>query len=169
MIFRLYQAGDFAPLYAIEESCFDPPLRFPRDYMRSLVESSNAAAWIAQELAAEGSGGGMAGFAIVEWTHKAGGATAYIQTLEVAPGARRRGIGGELLRRLESSAQSAGAQLIWLHVDAENTSAIHLYESRGYEHKGREENYYARSRAALVYAKALAARIHESSISDLDR
>jgi len=151
MLYRLYQPGDFASVYAIEETCFQPPLRFPRAYMRSLVESSGAATWIADD------DGRMAGFAIVEWSTTSGEALAYIQTLEVAQDARRQGIGAELLRKLEASAQSAAAQFIWLHVDAGNASAIRLYESHGYQCKGREEDYYARNRHALIYAKPLSA------------
>lgn len=149
MLYRLYHPADFTPLYAIEELCFQPPLRFPRAYMRSLVESSSAATWIAEE------DGKMTGFAIAEWSAEDGQTIAYIQTLEVSPDARRRGIGAELLRRLESSAQSARAHLIWLHVDAENAPAIHLYESHGYLEQGREESYYARGRDALIYTKHL--------------
>jgi ribosomal protein S18 acetylase RimI-like enzyme len=152
MHYRLYQPGDFAPLYAIEEACFQPPLRFPRLYMRSLVESSSAATWIAEQ------DGRMTGFAIVEWSRECDETVAYIQTLEISPEARQRGIGTELLRRLESSARSAGADLIWLHVDAENVTAIHLYESHGYGYESREENYYPNRRPALIYAKQMEAR-----------
>lgn len=150
MHFRLYHSGDFAALYAIEETCFQPPLRFPRRYMQELLASPAAATWIAE------ADGRMAGFAIVEWSRAEGERQAYIQTLEVASAQRQRGIGAELLRRLEGSARQAGAALIWLHVDAENGAAIRLYEAHGYACEGREENYYAGKRAALIYAKALA-------------
>src|SRR5579863_3756988 len=110
--FRLYQDGDFARLYAIEEFCFQPPIRFGRGTMRPLVDSSVCATWIAEEDDA------ILGFAIVEWTREPDLITAYIPTLEVLPDQRRRGIGAELLRRVEASATAAGAGLIWLHVDA---------------------------------------------------
>lgn len=151
MLYRPYQPADFAALYAVEELCFQPPLRFSRAYMRSLVKSPRAATWIAEESA------DLIGFAIVEWTTIPKGTIAYIQTIEVHPEARRRGIAAELLSRLEESARTAGAQAIWLHVDAENSAAIHLYEQRGYTRQGREEHYYARHRPALIYAKPLLA------------
>ena len=97
----------------------------------------------------------MAGFAIVEWERETDGTIAYIQTLEVAPEKRGVGVGAELLRRVGGSAQKAGAVEIWLHVDAENAAAIRLYERHGYQFNGREENYYAQGRAALVYSKLL--------------
>ncbi len=165
MLYRPYQPADFAAIYAVEEICFQPPLRFSRAYMRSIVIGPDSAAWIAEENGdAEADGnpeenGKLTGFAIVEWEGEpqTGPRAAYIQTVEVAPEFRRRGIGAELLRRIEDSARSAGAGSIWLHVDAENSAAIRLYERRGYARRGREEHYYARHRAALVYAKPLEA------------
>jgi [ribosomal protein S18]-alanine N-acetyltransferase len=150
--YRLYAPGDFAALYAVEELCFEPPFRFSRWYMRQLVRSASGATWIAEE------GGELIGFAIVEWGQGAEQNSAYIQTIEVTPLRRGLGTGSELLRRVESSAGAAGARRIWLHVDAENSAAIRLYEGRGYVHQGREEHYYARHRAALVYAKLLASQ-----------
>jgi len=154
--FRLYQDGDFARLYAIEEFCFQPPIRFGRGTMRQLVDSSVCATWIAEEDDA------ILGFAIVEWTREPDLITAYIPTLEVLPDQRRRGIGAELLRRVEASATAAGAGLIWLHVDAENDPAIGLYRAAGYQRSGRHEHYYARYRAAEIYMKALAVGLTEA-------
>jgi ribosomal protein S18 acetylase RimI-like enzyme len=147
--YRLYNPEDFAALYAIEEACFHPPHRFSRVYMRQLIQQPNAATWIAED------GQRMCGFALVEWTHEPAGVVAYIQTLEVVPEERGQGVGGELLRHIDGSARSAGASAIWLHVDEENTAAIRVYEEQGYVCKGREEDYYGRGRAALIYAKEL--------------
>ncbi len=148
VLYRLYKPEDFAALYAIEEACFQPPFRFGRRYMRQLVDSPDAATWIAEQ------DGRMAGFAIVEWVQDEDATVAYIQTIEVAADERRQGVGGELLRCVEASARAAGAHIIWLHVDAENSAAIRLYERRGYAGQGRAEHYYARNRAALVYSKS---------------
>jgi ribosomal protein S18 acetylase RimI-like enzyme len=149
ILYRPYQPGEFAPLYAVEELCFEPPFRFSRAYMRELVTSPTAATWIAEENEE------LAGFAIVECAKIQGKTAAYIVTLETHPAWRRRGIGAELLRRVEDSARAAGAHAIWLHVDVENSAAIYLYESRGYARQGREKHFYARHRPALVYAKRL--------------
>ncbi len=149
MLYRLYNAEDFAALYAIEEVCFQAPFRFGRRYMRQLVNSSDAATWVAEK------NGRMAGFAVVEWTGAVNDAVAYIQTIEVAPEQRGRGVGGELLRRIEGSAKAEGAQTIWLHVDAENGDAIRLYEAHGYRCDGQKDGYYPHGRPALVYGKPL--------------
>lgn len=149
MHYRLYTPEDFAALYAIEEVCFQPPLRFSRGYMRQLIQEPNAATWIAEQ------DGRMSGFAIVEWTSEETGELAYIQTLEVLPETRGQGVGGELMRRMESSASAAGAEAIWLHVDQENAAAIHVYERHGYQLRGRRAGYYGRGTAALIYEKPL--------------
>jgi ribosomal-protein-alanine N-acetyltransferase len=161
MLYRPYQPADFAQIYAVEEICFEAPLRFSRAYMRSLVLSPDSAAWVAEASGdAEGSGE-LTGFAIVEWEAEpqTGPRAAYIATVEVLPGFRGRGIAAELLCRIEESARAAGAGSIWLHVDAENSAAIRLYERQGYARQGREEHYYARRRAALVYAKPLGSKL----------
>ena len=153
MLYRLYQPADFAALYTLEELCFQPPIRYSRAWMRKLIANPNSATWIAEDSAGENKT--MVGFAIVEWTTMPKGTVAYIQTIEVHSASRRRGIAAELLQRAEDSARAAGTIAIWLHVDVENSVAIHLYESRGYTRQGREDHYYARHRAAFVYAKSL--------------
>jgi ribosomal protein S18 acetylase RimI-like enzyme len=153
VLYRPYTPQDFEDLYALEELCFEPPERFSRRYMRNLVSRANAATWIAEEA------GQMTGFAIVEWNQEPDEMTAYIQTIEVAPKACGRGVGRELLSRIEGSALGAGACAISLHVEVTNAAAIRLYESHGYRCEGREEDYYPQGRAALIYLKRLDAKV----------
>ena len=150
MIYRLYKPDDFAALYAIEEVCFHPPFRVPTVYMRKLVTARDAATWIAEEK------GVMAGFAIVAWTEHDAGITAYIETIEVLPEFRSRGIGAVLLQHVEASARTAEAGSIWLHVDISNAPAIRLYERHGFSPRGSEDHFYAPGRGAHIYAKELA-------------
>lgn len=149
VIYRPYISADFEQLYAIEEICFQPPFRFPRRYMRRLLETADTLTWIAEE------DGQMAGFAIADWQTAIDGLDAYIQTIEVLPAMRGRGMGSELLSRIEDSARERGARTIWLHVDSQNATAIRLYESHGYACEGRNDRYYPQGRAALIYRKPL--------------
>jgi len=149
MNYRLYREDDFPQLYAIELACFEPPIRFSRQTMRRLIADPASATWIAEEQEQ------MAGFAIIFWAQPPEQPLAYIQTLEVAPAQRNRGIASELLKRLEESARSAGAHVIWLHVAEDNMLARRLYEAHGYSPQGREDNYYAKGLAALLYAKPI--------------
>jgi ribosomal protein S18 acetylase RimI-like enzyme len=149
VLYRRYQYGDFAQLYAIEEICFQPPVRFSRRYMQQIIGGRTSATWVAEE------DGVMAGFTVIDCREELEGNIAYIQTIEVAPAYRRRGMGAELLRRVDETARAAGAVLIWLHVAAENDAAIRLYRGHGYQRQGRQEHYYARGRAAEIYVKSL--------------
>lgn len=97
----------------------------------------------------------MAGFAIVDWYQEEPGLIAYLQTIEVTPEQRGRGVGRELLSHIEDSARAASAVSIWLHVDEQNSLAVRLYEANGYYCEGRQEDYYAQGRAALIYLKLL--------------
>jgi ribosomal-protein-alanine N-acetyltransferase len=148
--YRPYKPEDFEALYALEEVCFQQPFQFGRAYMRSLLRRNDAATWIAED-----EHGIMAGFAIVHWGNRRGGVKAYLETLEVSPEIRGKGIGGGLLRLCEESARTAGAKEVWLHVDAENDAAMGLYRKHGFERQGRVERYYPEGRAAEVYAKKL--------------
>lgn len=151
MNYRLFERDDFSDLYAVEEVCFKPPQRFSRPYMRNLIASPDTATWIAEEKRQ------MAGFGIVEWSQQITGTVAYIATIEVLPDQRGRGVGAELMRRLEGSANAEQAVFIWLHVDAENAPAMRLYERCGFHNSGRADHYYARNRPAAIYAKGLEA------------
>jgi len=155
MDYRRYKPEDFDALYAIEESCFQPPLRFGRRYMRWLADAPNSATWIAE------GAGVMAGFAIVEWTPSIRGLSAYIQTIELLSAYRGQGVGRELLQRIEGSARAAGASTLWLHVEATNQAAIQLYASHGFLAVGEEKNYYASGRDALIYRKALTEQVQD--------
>ena len=152
MDYRRYRSDDFAALYAVEKVCFEPPFRFESGYMRRVVSASNAATWIAEDA------GQMVGFAIVEWTGMKPQTSAYILTVEVLPTHRGKGVGAELLRRLEGSARGEGARSIWLHVDQANDPAIRLYEKQGYLAAGEEEHFYAPDRGAYLYRKDIEAQ-----------
>jgi ribosomal-protein-alanine N-acetyltransferase len=69
---------------------------------------------------------------------------AELANLAVAPSARRRGIGGALLRAAVGAAESRGATSMYLEVRASNRAAIALYGSRGFREVGRRPAYYRR-------------------------
>ncbi len=157
MTYRLYQPEDFDALYAIETVSFQPPLRFTRRYLRSLIEASNAATWLAEV------DGCPVAFAVVEWFENGSEVMSYLQTIEVLPEHRGHGIATELLRRVESSARAANAAALWLHVDAANSTAIRLYERHGFTVQGRKDQYYGAGTEALIYRKTLkSARLSRS-------
>lgn len=70
------------------------------------------------------------------------GAEADVQTVAVAPAARRRGIGALLLRGLLGEAARCGCTSVMLEVRADNAAAIALYERFGFERISVRRGYY---------------------------
>jgi ribosomal-protein-alanine N-acetyltransferase len=150
MLYRLHKPADFDALYAIETVCFQPPLRFTRRYLRSLIDAPDSATWIAEEDSRP------IAFAVLEWFGNGPEITAYLQTIEVLSAYRGRGVATELLRHVEDSARQARSSSLWLHVDAANSNAIRLYEKHHFALESRKAHYYGPGTEALIYRKALA-------------
>jgi N6-L-threonylcarbamoyladenine synthase len=65
-----------------------------------------------------------------------------IQTIAVAPSARRRGLGRMLVLALVEVARDRGARQVFLEVRADNPDARALYDSLGFEEIAVRPNYY---------------------------
>lgn len=65
-----------------------------------------------------------------------------IQTIAVAPHARRHGLGRALMRALIGEARKRGARVVFLEVRADNPGAQSLYASLGFEKIGVRPQYY---------------------------
>lgn len=65
-----------------------------------------------------------------------------IQTIAVAPAARRQGLGRVLMERLIAEAGARGATQVFLEVRADNPNAQELYKSLGFEQIAVRKNYY---------------------------
>lgn len=146
---RLSEAGDLRALYAIEEACFEPAVRFSRSLMRSLANDPDCRVWlgILDEV--------RVGFAIVGSRSDESSDTAYIWTIEVLPAFRRRGVARQLLQRVEESAREFGCAAIELHVSERNADALALYRSAGYAPFGVEAEFYGRDEDGLRYRKPI--------------
>jgi ribosomal-protein-alanine N-acetyltransferase len=65
-----------------------------------------------------------------------------IQTIAVAPGARRSGLGKTLMRQLLTEARQRGAHEVFLEVRSDNPGAQALYEQLGFEQIAVRPHYY---------------------------
>ncbi len=84
------------------------------------------------------------GYAGIALGGRAGtGAPADVQTVAVAPYARRRGIGRLLIEHLIETAARRGAGSLMLEVRADNPSATALYDAVGFERIAVRRGYYA--------------------------
>ena len=65
-----------------------------------------------------------------------------IQTIAVAAGARRHGVGRALMRQLIAEARERGAREVFLEVRADNPNAKALYDELGFEAIAVRPRYY---------------------------
>jgi ribosomal-protein-alanine N-acetyltransferase len=93
----------------------------------------------------------IVGFAIMEFLDQ----HAHLNLLAVLPGHQKRGIGGGLVRWLESSARTAGIFEVRLELRAENHAARTFYQRLGYGDAGRRARYYAGREDALCMTRDL--------------
>ncbi len=75
--------------------------------------------------------------------HISGGKRVYlIANVAVHPQFRRQGIAVKITHKAIQHASERGAQMVWLHVRAENQVAIDLYRSHGFVEKDRRTTWY---------------------------
>ena len=79
--------------------------------------------------------------------------SAEILTVGVVPGARRRGIGRDLLGALLAEAGRRGAREAFLEVRVDNTAARSLYATEGFAEVGIRRGYYDAGRVDAVVMK----------------
>ena len=103
------------------------------------------------------SGADLVGFGLMEYRDD----EAHLLLFGVEPIYRRRGIGSSLLNWLETSAVTAGIELIFLESRATSAVARAFYAARGYRELGVMPRYYSGREDAVRIGKdlALAARV----------
>jgi ribosomal protein S18 acetylase RimI-like enzyme len=81
--------------------------------------------------------------------HKSGCLTGRIYSLAVSDQCRGRKIGGRLLDTMVDGLLARGVQRIFLEVESDNDSAIHLYERHGFRLIGDLPDYYGPGRSGI--------------------
>lgn len=88
---------------------------------------------------------------------------AELQSITVAPSARRRGVARALLNRLVEEADNGSSERLLLEVRQSNQAAIALYAQAGFTVDGHRRHYYpasdggSRGEDAVLMSKALSA------------
>lgn len=130
---RPMRRDDIAAVHAIEEATFTDC--WTTGMFADEIAQPNRAWVVAVDCGVVVGYGGIAAFA----------EEAHIMNLAVRHDMRGRGIGRDLLMRLEELAVAFGARLITLECRRSNLVAIGLYESRGLRVAGARPGYYADS------------------------
>jgi ribosomal protein S18 acetylase RimI-like enzyme len=90
---------------------------------------------------------GYIGMALLPWH-----STGWIPALAIAPNARRKGIGTQLLRTAIARAKADGLHSVTLDMQTKNYPATLMCQARGFRFSGFADNYYASQDIALFFA-----------------
>jgi len=123
-----------AEVAAIEQACFSDP--WSDASFRQAIDNVG----VFFRVATEGAGGPVVGY-VVAWF---AGGEGEIANVAVAPSARGRGIGGQLLDAAIAAAADHEAEALYLDVRESNSRSRALYDSRGFVEVGRRRRYYRR-------------------------
>jgi ribosomal-protein-alanine N-acetyltransferase len=99
------------------------------------------------------SGGDVIGFALMEYADT----EAHLLLFGVEPIQRRRGVGSALLSWLETTAATAGIELIFLEARVSNAAARAFYVARGYRELAVIPRYYSGREDAVRIGRDLTA------------
>ena len=142
---RELRAEDLEAAHALDQACFEAGIAYSRTELRWLMRRPGAIGLAADE------GGSLAAFAIAERRGRRG----HLVTIDIAPGARRRGLGRRLFAEVSGRLAEAGAREIRLEVDVRNAGAIRFYESLGFMKTRTLRGYYGRGRDGYEMVRAI--------------
>jgi [ribosomal protein S18]-alanine N-acetyltransferase len=154
-------AGDLAALHALDQVCYPPGIAYSKAEMRYYLRRPGALGIVADDAREDAQEDGqLLGFAIAEAVRYGKVRGGHVITIDVAPAARRQGVGTTLMNALESRLTLAGVTLLRLEVAVDNGVAQQFYTGRGFAAKETIRGYYLGKLDALVMEKEL--RVHEA-------
>ncbi len=148
---------DLDRFFALDQSCFPPGIAYTREELAAFLAHPSAFCVLL-----EGSGSKIThtpellGFAIARSLRSGGRAVLHIITIDVAPAARRRGMGTRLMDWMAAKGRELHVQALRLEVAVDNADAIGFYRRAGFAEVGRIPGYYLGRIDALVLERALA-------------
>jgi ribosomal-protein-alanine acetyltransferase len=133
-------------LYKIEEQCFDQEA-FSKQQIAYLLTDYNAVALVAK------ANNVIAGFIIAQIEIENDTLFGHIITINVSSSHRRKGIASKMLHEIEVIFKQKGISECHLEVREDNSAAIKLYQSIGYQKMGRLEKYYGKAHGLYLKKK----------------
>jgi ribosomal protein S18 acetylase RimI-like enzyme len=134
-VVRVASPDDFERIVALERACFEGDLAYSRRQLQYLAFAANSTTLV------EVSKGIIRGFVIV--LYRTGSSVAGIETVNVDPVFRKKGVGTRLLASAEEDIRRKGARKIRLEVSIANHAGVALYEHSGFKKIGLLKNYYS--------------------------
>jgi ribosomal-protein-alanine N-acetyltransferase len=151
-VIRPYRPADFDRLWQIDQRCFPAGIAYTQMELTGFILRRNAITVVAEFPADITPAHAIAGYAIAQPFRRMG----RIVTLDIAPEARRCGLGSRLIGECEDRIRQRGCIEVYLETAVDNEPAIKLYRKLGYRIVRTLPAYYhAHSLDAYLMAKAL--------------
>lgn len=131
---QLANANDIDAIFEIEQKCFPGKVSYSKRQLEHLVLNANSTCLV------EKRDGVIRAFLIV--TYRQGSLACNIETIDVDPAFKNKGIGLKLLKAAEINMRQRGMRWSQLEVSEGNEAALKLYRKAGYTFKERIEGYY---------------------------
>ena len=148
---QLADANEIDAIFEIEQKCFPEKVAYSKRLLEYLILNANS------DCLVEKQNGIIRAFLII--TYRQGSLTCNIETIDVDPAFKNKGIGLKLMEAAEIEAKRRGMCWSQLEVSEGNKAALNLYKKAGYTFKERVEGYYKfehnGSRNAIRMIKAL--------------
>jgi ribosomal-protein-alanine N-acetyltransferase len=131
---QIANANEIDAIFEIEQKCFPEKVGYSKRQLEHLILNANS------DCLVEKQDGVIRAFLIV--TYRQGSFTCNIETIDVDPAFKNRGIGLKLLKAAEIDMKRRGMRWSQLEVSEGNEAALKLYKNAGYTFKERIEGYY---------------------------
>jgi len=131
---QLANANEIDTIFEIEQKCFPEKVAYSKCQLEYLILNANSDCLIEKQH------GLIRAFLIV--TYRQGSLTCNIETIDVDPAFKNKGIGLKLMEAAEIEATRRGMRWSQLEVSEGNEAALKLYRKTGYIFKERLEGYY---------------------------
>jgi [ribosomal protein S18]-alanine N-acetyltransferase len=136
---RGFRADDLEGLAILDRVCFEPGISYSRAELRFQISHPASTTFVAEIPPA------LAGFVVGRIEDHAAG---HVITIDVAPEARRKGVGTALMSALHHEFVSRNLRMSYLEVDRGNREALDFYLRLGYRRLDTIEGYYGDGRDA---------------------
>ena len=143
IIIRRMELSDLDGVYNLERKLFPNP--WPKSFFETDLKSKNSIGFVVEY---EGS---IIGYSMASYDD----GKFHITNIAVDREFQRQGIASKLMHILEDLALGRGCYYAYLEVRIDNTAAINLYRSLGYEIAYKRNNYYIDGDDAYVMEKEL--------------